>query len=379
MNCRLTSPRKASQVVALCLAVAMGVRGERLVGADVATGAQATDTAATDEYPLEADKTRSLASLLPLITEEAVAGVVVYPRQFFESHAVRSLPVEVVAAELEGLLGVNPQRIEFAIAFLERGPAQPFAQGVIIKFADNFDLRRLPSRLLRETVYGTLDSRPYRKGKGALDLSLLLLDSRTLILAPDRTLARMLATREVMPNDESISQQLSHGIGKALDVHLVANTISFRPLVALQLEKLGGQAEAWRSFTELLDEVERLELRARLSQDFAIGAVMDASSNEAAQRIQSWWDEWRDRLADPPAENSQDVSQPASLTLGEEPMVLPDDATRDRVRQFTRYIRRSLQDQLLRQSFRIADNRVQWGMAEMQPSKYRHARQSRCS
>ncbi len=151
--------------------------------------------------------------------------------------------------------------------------------------------------LLRETVYGTLDGRPYRKGKGALNPSLLLLDNKTLILAPDQTLARMLATRETMPTDESISQQLSQGIGKALDIHVVANTVSLRALVGLQLEQLEPQTETWQALAQLLDGVERFEIRARLSQQFAVGAVMDATSNDAALRMQSWWESWSQSVA----------------------------------------------------------------------------------
>ena len=321
-----------------------------------------SEESAVEAESTEAESTRSLASLLPLITDEAVAGAVVYPRQFLDSTTVRCLPVEVVAADLENHLGVNLRKIEFAIAFLERGPGQPLSLGVIVKFADDFDWRRIPQSLLRETVFGTLDGRPYRKGRGALDLSLLSLDRRTMILAPDQTLIRMLATRELMPSDTSISQQLSHGIGKSLDIHLVANTESFRPLVALQLEQPGGQAEAWRSIAQLLDDIARFELRARLSQQFAVGAVLDATSNAAAVQMQATWEGWNQALAGSGDGATAGTSPRSPRPSNEEPTVLPDNETRDQLRQFRRYIQRSFQERLAGQSLRVTGNRLQWGM-----------------
>ena len=76
---------------------------------------------------------RSLPSLLPLITDESIAGAVLYPRQFLESAAVRNLPIELVAADVERRLGVDPRKIEFVIGFLERAPTQPLSIGLMTR------------------------------------------------------------------------------------------------------------------------------------------------------------------------------------------------------------------------------------------------------
>ena len=82
---------------------------------------------------------RSLPSLLPLITEEAMAGVVIFPRQFFTSDAVRHLPIEIVTTDLERCLGVDLREIEFVVGFLERAPTNPVSIGFIVQFSEPFD------------------------------------------------------------------------------------------------------------------------------------------------------------------------------------------------------------------------------------------------
>jgi hypothetical protein len=303
----------------------------------------------------------SLPSLLPLITEDAVAGVVVYPQQFFDSPVLHSLPVEVVTADLTDQLGVDLRNVEFVIAFLEHGPTQPLSLGMIVKFAQSQDWRRLPDVMLRDTVFGQLDGRPYRKGKGPLDMSLLQLDARTLIIAPDETLRRMLATRETMPADESIVQQLSHGIGKSLDIHVTVNTKSFRPLVALQLEQLGGGNEAWQAFAQLLDEMERVELRARLSREFAVGLVMQSTSAEGG-RLQTLWSDWNAALQNQleRATDTSSMMSSASQIVG--PIELSRKRTIDRIQRVAQYVHRSICEQLSGQTVRVNGNAMQWRM-----------------
>jgi hypothetical protein len=338
-------------------------------GARQPTGlAWATESAASETpSPLRGasannDEARSLPSLLPLITEEAVAGIVVYPGQFFNSPVVRRLPVEVIATDIEERLGVDPRSIEFIVAFLERGQSVPLCTGWIVRFTNDYDWRRLPQDVLGATVFGQLDGQPYRKGKGAQDLSCWALDARTLLLAPDQTLTRMLATRETMPSDESISQQLSQGVAKALDVHMAINTESFRPLVALQIERLYGQSGTWQAFAQLINEMDRIELRARLSHQLAIGVMMESPTGGSAARLQSFWNDWTETLArhwDESLVSSTDVALTAMTR--EDHSAVDRGRGPERIQQLSRYVRRAMSEQLPLQVVKVSGDRVQWG------------------
>jgi hypothetical protein len=359
--------RRKSAITIVLIVAALSAPIETVVGAG--RTAQADEVRPTGSVPTDSpaaaisDGEQSLAALLPLITEEAVAGMVVYPGQFFNSPVVRRLPVEVVAADMEQRLGIDLRSVEFVIVFLERGPNVPLCMGWMVRFTDNFDWRRLPQPLLGATVFGQLHGRPYRRGKGSLDLSCFALGDKTLLLAPDQTLTRMLATRETMPSDESISQQLSQGIGKSLDFHVALNTESFRPLVAMQLERLHGETSAWQAVAQLIDEMERIELRARLSQQLAIGVAMESGAGTSASDLEAFWADWTESMAvqcDAAVESSSKLPLAALAAQGREgfdPERFPE-----RIQQVSRYARRALSEQLQLQVVKVADNRVQWGV-----------------
>jgi hypothetical protein len=314
------------------------------------------------QLPAAAPRVVPLATLLPLITDQAVAGIVVRPRQFFASEFVRRLPVEVVVADLQERLGVDCRRIELAIGFLDRGATQPVSLGLIVRFSEAFDWQELPETILGQTDFGQLDGRPYRKGKGPLDFSLMLLDERTLLLAPDDTLQRMLATRATAPNDKLISEQLSQALGKSLDLHVVVNAHAIQPLVALLLEQSRGGSETFQAFRALLDETDRFELRARLSSRPSAGFVLHNLADDGAQRMQVPWNDFCRALRADQPDRFDGVTELAEHDEHTEPLVLRDDRTSRQMRQMAQYVQRSLCQDLDENPLRAHRHHLQWQM-----------------
>jgi hypothetical protein len=315
-----------------------------------------------EELPGAAPSVAPLATLLPLITDEAVAGVVVRPRQFFGSENVRRLPVEVVAADLRERFGVDCRRLELAIVFLDRGPTQPLSPGLILRFDEVVDWHELPEAILGQTEFGQLDGRPYRKGKGPLDFSLMLWDERTLLLAPDDMLQRMLDTRGTTPSDKLISQQLAQALGKSLDLHLVVNTYAFQPLAALLLEQSRSSSETSQAFRALLDETDRFELRARLSSRPSAGFVLENMSADGAQRLQAPWDNFCRALRSAQLDRLDGATEPASTDEHSEPLVMPDGLSGQPLRQMVKYVQRSLCQELTQNPLRPHRHHLQWQM-----------------
>ena len=167
----------------------------------------------------------------------------------------------------------------------------------------------------------------------------------------------MLATRETMPSDESVSQQLSQGIGKSLDVHLVVNANSLRPLVVLHLDQLGrGRRDAMPSLAQLLEEVESFELRGRLSQQLAIGAVIQTESEAAAGRAIA-------PLLKHVAEMNTRLDESTHRSdLPIDTRQIDGADVRPRLDQLTHYLRRSLCARITTDSVRIVGQRLQWGI-----------------
>jgi hypothetical protein len=151
--------------------------------------------------PPNAQQKRALD--LKYIPDDASAAVVVHPRRMLQSPLAAAALPPAAADEMVKELGVKPEQVEQVILLLHgRPPAgDEFAQsspGAILRFAEPIDGKQLLTRLLKGLREESHEGKTYYRsstGEALLGLPLAgaLPDARTVLLAPEPTLRKMLA------------------------------------------------------------------------------------------------------------------------------------------------------------------------------------------
>jgi serine/threonine protein kinase len=147
---------------------------------------------------------------LKYIPADASAAVVVHPRRILQSPLATSLPPGAVE-EMVRELGVKPEQVEQVIVLLQAGGSGPAAApppkdapdltpvpGAIIRFAEPADGRQVLTRLLKGLREEKHEGKTYYRtstGEALLGLPLAgaLPDERTVLVAPEPVLRKMLA------------------------------------------------------------------------------------------------------------------------------------------------------------------------------------------
>ena len=103
------------------------------------------------------------------------------------------LPLEIIlAAGLKGL-GLDPVEIEEVLVAADiRDFNQPLQLGIVLRFAQLARRGMLPE-LVRRTAPAEINGKGYRKANTPMDFSLMRADERTIIIARDELLGKMLA------------------------------------------------------------------------------------------------------------------------------------------------------------------------------------------
>ncbi len=213
---------------------------------------------------------------LPLgyVTPETVAVVVAHPRRVLTSPEMEMMPIEVLSAAGKKELGIDPVDIEQALVIVEPPQAGPPRAGVVVRMAGPIGQGKILPVLWDRTVEGDLSGKKYRQARGPTDLSIFRPDDRTLIVAHDDLLRKMLGNR-ANPKAGPMSRLLG-AIASPPDVFAIVLAEPLRPLVAAALaeepvppplagiEKIPGLLDSVRAKADLIGDTSMsLTLRAR--------------------------------------------------------------------------------------------------------------------
>ena len=167
---------------------------------------------------------------LGYVTPEAAAAVVVYPRHVLTAPEMEMLPIEVLSAAGKKEFGIDPVQIEQVLVIAEPPQGGPPEAALVVHLAGPLPEGKILGPLWDRTTAAELDGKAYRRGTGPMDLSIFRPDDRTLILATDGLLHRILSNH-ASPKEGKMSRLLGR-IQSPNDVSAVLLVEPIRPLLA---------------------------------------------------------------------------------------------------------------------------------------------------
>jgi prepilin-type processing-associated H-X9-DG protein len=226
------------------------------------------------------------------VTPGAFAAAVVYPRHVLTAPEMEMLPIEVFSAGGKKELGIDPVEIEQILAFaeapqsLQAGPPQA---GIVLRMVAPLSEGEILAPLWRETEEAQLNGKSYRKARDPMMLSIFRPDDRTLILAHDGLLQKMLDNR-TKPQAGRMSKILA-GIAAPPDAMAVVLVEPIRPLIAqpLAMAPVPPPFADLKKIPELLNSI---GTKINLTGDTAATLTIRAADEQAAEQLEQMIDKY---------------------------------------------------------------------------------------
>lgn len=126
---------------------------------------------------------------LSYIPADAFAAVIVHPRRILDSPEMELMPREILQAAFQQEVGLDPTQIEQAVGVLTLAAERPEpAFGLILRFGQPLVRDQALAKQLARAPKATHSGKEYYQA----DLAVLFADDRTLVLAPEPVLKRMI-------------------------------------------------------------------------------------------------------------------------------------------------------------------------------------------
>lgn len=226
------------------------------------------------------------------IVPDAAFGAVVFPRRVLTAPEAWALPVEVLSAASREAWGIDLVDVEEVLVFAKAlaspgGP--PPEYGMVVRLARSYALDNVLPELRKATEAAQIAGQPYRRSRVPMAPSYFMLDARTLLVAPDATLQKMVANH-AKPVQGKVGTRLGQ-LGAAHDAAVVVLGEPLRPLLDRELSRVplpptfGDVAKV----PGLIDVVE-----ARANVVGQVGATLDvtACDEASAVELQKMIDRW---------------------------------------------------------------------------------------
>ena len=220
------------------------------------------------------------------------------PHQLLTSPALALAPVEVVTAAGIEYLGYDPVDFERITIFTELPLGGPPNYGIIVKFTEPFKMKSIPSRLTAHTQPGMLDDEPYLESAQPYLPSLYSPDTRTLVIAPDLLLRRLINPTPGVTDGKLVDKIRDVSAGD--DLYLAGDVSAFRPLIAIglsQAKDIPPEAKPYLDMPNLIDSVElSLNLTHDALSQLVVHANDDASAEKLLSQVKTATQMWQDKM-----------------------------------------------------------------------------------
>ena len=219
------------------------------------------------------------------ITPGAVLVAVVRPRQVLQAPEMELMPIEVISAAGLKELGFDPVQVEEVLVIVEVPDARkPPQAGIVVRCAEPLPPSGLVPDLVQRTTKDELGGRPYRRANHPMDLSLMRADDRTLLLAHDDLLHRMVANRS-KPEAGAASRMLDRVAGRPSVFAMLAMD-PLRPLIAAELRK-AVVPPMFSGFTRIPDLIVSIEAKIDLVGEQSMSLTLRARDEDAAKQLEA--------------------------------------------------------------------------------------------
>jgi hypothetical protein len=223
------------------------------------------------------------------VAPDADALIALRPGQIMTSPTSAALPIEVISAAGIKYLGFDPANVEEVVAYAKQ-PAdlQPPEFAVTLKFVQPFRGADISPALRSHTQPGELAGRKYLQSPVPMLPSLYAPDARTLIVAPDATLRKLLEKKDpVAPGPLLARVRLIRGHH---DLYAAVDLASLRPLIqggvaALQMQAQSELPPEAMKFFGAPELISAAELTVNLSNPGVSSFVVHANDVPSAQKL----------------------------------------------------------------------------------------------
>jgi len=218
------------------------------------------------------------------LTETAAAAAIAHPARVLTDPQLEMLPIEVISAAGKKELGIDPVEVEQVLVMAEPpGPAGPPQIGVVVRFTKPYAMDEVLPTLREDTVEAELDGKPYRRAASPMALSIYAPDDRTLLVASDDLLHRMVAGKGQPAGGltaKLLAEAADHDLAAVLSVEpireLVKGQLSMAPLPPPFEQRV-------RKVPDLLEAVEaKVNLTGGMKMALVLHAPDEAEADELA-------------------------------------------------------------------------------------------------
>jgi prepilin-type processing-associated H-X9-DG protein len=248
---------------------------------------------------------------LSYITPQAFVAAVAYPRRVLTAPEMEMLPVEVISAAGKKELGVDPLDVEQVIAVVEPPAAGPPDFGIVVRLAKPYRLDSLILPPDMPLADAQLEGRPYRQPQVPMVPGFYMPDDKTLIIATDAMLKKMLTNRK-NPVAGPLSQLMAK-TGISSDAMVVTVLEPIRPMLSAQLDAVPVPPpfEGAKRLPSLIDAA-KLDLSVVGSARFSLALLSSSDAN--AKTLEDTINQLMD------AGQQMAVSQMAAQMTGDDPV-----------------------------------------------------------
>ena len=220
------------------------------------------------------------------ITPETAAAVALYPRHVLTAPEMVMMPIEVLSAAGKSHLGIDPLEIEQILAIaeppasLEAGPPQA---GIVVRFSKPMTEEEILAPLWRQTEEAKLDGKTYRKAANPMAFSIFRPDDRTLIVAHDALLRKMLEN-QAKPKEGKMAKALGR-VANPPDAMAILLVEPIRPLIAQPLA-MAPPPPPFEDAKKIPDLLNSIGVKANLTGDIAMSLTLRAKDTKAAEELE---------------------------------------------------------------------------------------------
>jgi signal transduction histidine kinase len=243
-------------------------------------------------WPVSAQPAGGTASAQPgggidrgYITPDAVLAAVAHPRRLLTAPELELLPLEIISAAGLKELGLDPVQIEEVLAIaVVKDTRRPPQFGLVLRFAEPLRQGGLLPELVRHTTRAELNGKGYRKAVGPEDFSLMRADPRTILIAHDELLGKMLAN-VANPQPGPAAKLLGQMSGSP-DIAAVVALDPIRPMLKAQLQK-APIPPAFAGFLTIPDLVVSAEAQLSLPGHGPASVTLRARDEQSAKQLEA--------------------------------------------------------------------------------------------
>jgi mono/diheme cytochrome c family protein len=225
------------------------------------------------------------------VSPTAIAVAAIRPAQLLSSPTAELLPTEVITAAGLQYLGFEPSTIDEVIVFVGQiNMMGPTEYGAVIKFTGPFRAASINRGIRAHARLSEFAGKRYLQSQHPMMPSFFGPDNRTLIVAPDATLRRLVDAKEQAKTGPLLDRVRNVPAGSDLYLAVDTSSTSLRPFIEMGV----AQAKAGRNvpfeaqkFLDLPKLISALELTLNISPSGPMSLVLHANDDAAAEQLET--------------------------------------------------------------------------------------------